>query len=278
MSLAPSAVRLFRIAVHVWLIVLIAGRIPVGECLWEVPVSPTLPRNGFFSFATDAFDTWLPRGSVWVAVPLLLVLAARELFRPHRWYAGVIIWIIYTSLMHRAWLAGSGGQQLMGILLFWSIFIDERTVGPERSVRSVLSVFGVWAVRLQLLLVYAATAAHKLTGTTWPDGTAVGIVATDASYHLGWLASFPAVCTALTWWLLAFTALFPLAVWWAPSRRAFLCMGVCFHLATALFLGIAAMGTAFLVAYTLWLDGTEAERCLRPFRKARARLPALISR
>lgn len=274
MTIAPASVRLFRLAVHLWLIVFLVLRIPAGEFLWVYPVSPTLPGNGFFSWATDAFDTWLPGGMVYVAVPLLLALAVRNLFRPARWYVGLLVWILYVSLMHRAWLAGSGGQQLMGVLLFWSIFIDERSLGPAPSFRSASSVLGVWAVRLQLLLVYAATAAHKATGTAWWDGTAVGVVATDAAYHLGGLAHLPWLCRAITWLLFAFMALFPVAVWWRPARRLVLAAGLVFHAATAVFLDIPEMGTAFLVAYALWLDADEAAHFLRPF----AQLAALRRR
>lgn len=264
MSIAPSSVRLFGLAVHLWLVVYLLTRLSAFEFLWAYPVSPVLPAHGLLSWTLDPL-AHLPEGAVYVAFPLALVLAVRGLFLPHRWYFAAVLWVLYVGLMQRAWLAGSAGQQFMGIVLFWSVFIGRDAAGAEPTPRHVLATFGVWALRLQLLLVYAAAAAHKLTGTTWLDGTAVGIVATDGTYDLGWLMAVPGASVLLTWLVLSGMLLFPLAVWWRPTRRIFLVMGALFHLATAVFLGIPEMGTAFLVAYALWLDEDEARHFLAPF-------------
>jgi hypothetical protein len=125
-----------------------------------------------------------------------------------------------------------------------------------------IATFAFWAARLQLLLAYAAAAAHKFTGTTWLDGSAMLRVANDPAFHLGFLAASPMVCALLTWATLAFMALFPLAVWWKPSRRAFLIIGVVFHLCTAAFMDIPQMGLAFIACYALWLNEAEAARIL----------------
>lgn len=253
-----APIKLFLALAHLWVIGFIVSLIPMGEWLWVHPVSPALPASGGLAYFNQAFDAWLPGDAVYIAVPVLLVLCVWNLFRAH-WLRSLLIWALFTSLMDRAWLAGSGGQQLMSILLFWSIFFPlERS---NSAWKQGVVLFAFWAARLQIVLVYAATAAHKWTGNTWTTGEAVRIVATDPTYHLGWLASFPMACSLLTWGLLFFMTLFPLAMWWSPSRRSFLLAGTLFHLSTSLFLDIPEMGLAFVASYALWLSPEEAE-CL----------------
>ena len=155
------------------------------------------------------------------------------------------------------WLASNGGIQLMENMLFWSSFLHIST-SPHPLI-STLSSAAFWIGRLQLLLAYAAAAAHKFTGTTWLDGSAMSLVVADPTFNLGWLSASPGLCSALTYATLAFMTLFPFALWWKPTRRAWLCIGVVFHLCTAVFMGIPQMGFAFIACYALWLNDEEAQ-------------------
>jgi hypothetical protein len=173
------------------------------------------------------------------------------------------VWSAFRILSHRTWLASSGGIQLMENMLLWSSLMS--------SSRTAIATFAFWAARLQLLLVYAAAAAHKFTGTTWLDGSAMLRVANDPAFHLGWLAATPALCTALTYLVLGWMALFPFAVWWDPSRRMSLVVGAVFHLLTAIFMDIPQMGLAFVACYAIWLKEDEASGITRAFSLTRSR-------
>ena len=81
--------------------------------------------------------------------------------------------MLFASLVHRAWLASSGGLLLMQNVLLWMVLMRARSSGPWSE---GLSALGLWAVRLQLCLAYLITGLHKLTGTAWIEGTAVGLV------------------------------------------------------------------------------------------------------
>jgi hypothetical protein len=166
--------------------------------------------------------------------------------------------LMFRSITHRMWLASNGGVQLMENMLLLIVFMG--AVGP-----SVIRSSAFWIARLQLLLVYAVTAAHKFTGSAWLDGSAFSAVARDPDFHLAWLSQSPLLCTALTFGTLGFMTLFPLAVWWSPARRIFLVIGVLFHLATGLFMDIPQMGLAFVVCYALWLKDEEVSALLGLF-------------
>lgn len=262
MALPWKSIKLFRAAIHLWVIGSLLSALPGAEWLWEYPVSPVLPAApGPFAFFTHAFTTWLPPEWTLIAVPVLLLVCVRNLLRPARWWSALLVWMLYTSLMNRAWMAGSGGQQLMSNLLFWLILLPDgsRPFAPN-GWRAVLGTSAFWILRLQLLLAYAATGLHKLTGTHWLDGTAMGIVATDPAYGPAWLADAPAIAMAMTWAVLLFQLTFPIAVWFRRTRVPCMVVGILFHLGTAFSLGIPEMAFAFIAAYPIWLNDDEAGR------------------
>lgn len=272
MGIPWNSVRLFRITVHLWLFVFVLSAVPSAEWLWDYPVSPELPApQGPFKSFTHAFSAWLP-GDIWLlAVPLLLALCVRNILRPARWWSALLVWMLYTSLMNRAWMAGSGGQQLISNLLFWLILLPDGTqVMRPNGWRAVLGTSAFWILRLQLLLAYAATGLHKLSGTYWLDGTAMGIVATDPAYGMAWLADVPWLATMSTWMVLVFQLTFPIAVWFKRPRIPWMVMGIVFHLGTAISLGIPEMALAFVAAYPIWLSDGEAQIVMR-FARIRSR-------
>ena len=272
MALLWNSIKLFRTAIHLWVIGYLLSALPEAEWLLEYPVSPALPAApGPFAFFTHAFTTWLPSEWTLVAVPVLLLVCVRNLLRPGRGWSALLVWMLYTSLMNRSWMAGSGGQQLMSNLLFWLIVVPDgsRPFAPN-GWSAVLGTSAFWILRLQLLLAYAATGLHKLTGTHWIDGTAMGIVATDPAYGPAWLVHAPALAMAMTWAVLLFQLTFPIAVWFRRTRVPWMVAGILFHLGTALSLGIPEMAFAFIAAYPIWLSDDEAARVARrmPWRRS----------
>jgi hypothetical protein len=199
------------------------------------------------------------------AVALLILLSIHGMLLKPRWWIALLIWVLYTSLMNRAWLAGSGGQQLMSNLLFWNILLSTSTGSMPASLRSFLSGTAFWIIRLQVILTYAVTAIHKLTGSLWLDGTAMGVVSSDPSFGPHWIADVPLLAMGLTGAVLLFQLSFPLAVWWTRTRYPWMIAGILFHLGTAWWMGIPEMGLAFIAAYAIWLDDELAGRIMERF-------------
>jgi len=257
--MSTATVRLFQRAVYVWVLGYILSALPLVEQLWEYPVSPPLPVPGFGSWFMNAFGSWLPGAlSVPGAALLIMFSAYGTLREAPRWMA-FVIWMLFASLTQRAWLASCGGSLLMNNVLLWMVFLRARPDGPLDRASSLL---GFWAIRIQLIFTYLVTGLHKLTGTTWLDGTAVGIVASDPQFGPAWLTTWPqGIIALITWSTLALQFAIPIVVWWRTPRYLAMGCAVLFHLATALYIDIPQMGLAFIACWVIWTDGELAARC-----------------
>lgn len=265
MTVQWTAVRLLQHAMLLWVIGFILSAYLGLDALNVMGLSPLYAPPGPLKFITHGLAL-LPDGIndivVLIAIPMLLMLCLRDLFRAPRWWSALVIWFLYTNLMNKAWLAGSGGQQLIANLLFWNIPLSWTI---SRKEHQVVAFSAFWILRLQVLLAYFATGLHKLTGSLWLEGKALGVVATDTAFGPEWLAGMPALSIALTWSVLVFQLTFPLAVWFRVTRNAWMLFGIAFHLGTAVWMDIPEMGAAFIVAYSIWCDERTVMR-LAPLR------------
>lgn len=240
------SIGLFQRAVYSWLALYLLAILLTGSAVWaNASVQLFRPDHGVWRFTTQWEVNRFSPGAMHL-LAALTILCTLLLIRRHRWWLGLIVWLLFRIITHRTWLASNGGIQLMENMLIWCALMGNGT-------HPFIGTTAFWIARLQLLLAYAAAAAHKFTGTAWLDGSAVMMVANDPGFSLGWLAGSPGLCTVLTYATLGFMTLFPLAIWWSPSRRVVLVIGVLFHLATAVFMGIPQMGLAFIACYALWL-------------------------
>lgn len=249
------SIRLFQCAVYAWLVVYLLAILFTGEAVWSnAPVQLFRPDHGVWRFTTRwdvaRFSPWMMHVIAVVALVIALIL-----IRGHRWWLGLAVWLLFRIITHRTWLASNGGVQLMENMLIWCALMG-------KSAHPFVSTTAFWVARLQLLVAYAGAAAHKFTGTSWLDGSAVMRVAQDPGFNLGWLSGSPTLCTGITYATLGFMTLFPFAVWWPPVRRWFLGIGVLFHLSTAIFMGIPQMGLAFIACYAIWLDEATASKAI----------------
>ncbi|HQX31743.1 MAG: hypothetical protein IPF95_17215 [Flavobacteriales bacterium] len=257
MNVQWTSVRFYEKAIHLWVLGFLLSALYSAEWLWLYPISPPLPVPGKLGWVTHFLSAKGSEGSVYLAVVLLVILSLYNLFRPFRWWSALVVWLCYTNLMDRAWMAGSGGQQLVANVLFWNIFLS---LGRENALHELASTSAFWMIRIQLILAYFVTGIYKLTGTSWLDGTAVGIAVSDSAFGPAWLADFSMITVLLTWSVLALQFLLPIAVWFCRTRVPILIIGAIFHIATALFMGIPEMAFAFIAVYAIWLSNDESER------------------
>ena len=268
--MGASNVRLFQCAVYMWLALYVLALVLSGEAIWtNAPVQLFKPEHGVLRYTTR-WDVNLLAPTVLVTICLVIMAISVLLMRRHRWWLGLVVWLLFRMITHRTWLASNGGIQLMENMLIWCALIGKGT-------HPFVGTTAFWIARLQLLLAYAAAAAHKFTGTAWLDGSAVMMVANDPGFSLGWLAGSPGLCAALTYATLGFMTLFPLAIWWSPSRKVILSIGVLFHLATAVFMGIPQMGLAFIVCYAIWLNEDTVQRFNRWLKRIRTTAQAVVT-
>jgi len=274
MSIPHNTVRLFGKALLLWVLGFTVSAWVGLDGFNTMLGSPAFLPRGSFTLVTHTL-LHLPAAWVGICAPIvaliLVLLCVHDLLRVSRWWTALLIWWSYINLMHVAWLAGSGGQHLISNLLFWNILLSLNA--SPNAVWPRLSAF--WIIRSQVLLAYLVTGLHKLGGTHWVDGTAMGIVATDAAFGPSWMAEVPLFAALVTWAVLLFQLTFPIAVWWPRTRIVWMLFGTVFHLGTALWMDIPEMAFAFLVGYTIWLSQTQVERLRswRPFKQQRSTAP-----
>jgi hypothetical protein len=251
-----SVTVLFVRVMHLWLAGFLLSCYPVFGKLWIDPVSPALSfPAGPISLLVDLSDS-MPSG-FWMLLPLIgVVIALLSAFgRVNVWFS-IVIWAIYVVLVSRGWMGSTGGQQLMAIMLLWSVPLSMRS-----HQRPLIVQAAAWAARMQLVLIYLSTFLHKLQGTDWLTGKAVGILASDPTFNLGWIQGFPAVAEILTYLGLVFQLGFAVGVWIPRMRIWVLLTGVLFHLFTAVAIEIPDMAFAFILSYTIWLSESELDKC-----------------
>ncbi|MCB0271562.1 MAG: HTTM domain-containing protein [Bdellovibrionales bacterium] len=125
----------------------------------------------------------------------------------------VLCWIFSVSITNRASVITYGGDVVLRMILFWSMFVP---LGLTYSVDAALSSqkykvqkyfsSGTFGLMIQFLFVYMFAALYKHDPVWIPEGTAIAytLELDQFATHLGiWLRQFPIVLKALTFGTLA---------------------------------------------------------------------------
>jgi hypothetical protein len=190
-----------------------------------------------------------------------------------RW-ATLITWALLVSLHTRHPLVLNGGDHLLRMLLFWSIFLptgmrfslDRRFSQPSSPPQAVFSV-ATAAIMLQLCLMYWVSAATKTdvqwTETRWALYYALNIDQISTSFAK-WLLGYPELLrwlTAATLWL----------EWWGPVllfipfytariRTLVILLFVGFHLGIGCCMELGLFPWICLVGWSVFLPGSVWDR------------------
>lgn len=257
-----------------------------------------LPRAALHALLRDPAGMWSLHAlsGAWqaqLALFALAALAALALLVGYRARAAAVLsWLLLISLHHRNPLIVTGADQVLRLLLFWSLFLPLDACWALR--RRPLELSRVCspasaALLLQVALVYLFSVLFKLRSDEWlaltavRDSFAVEGVATDWAR---WLLGFPRLLSVAAAATLAFESLAPVAPF-LPWRRdavriAFAFGAVGLHglgIGTTMRLGL--MPAVMTLAWVSFLPGVFWERLgLRAPHPARtapptARRPAL---
>jgi Vitamin K-dependent gamma-carboxylase len=158
---------------------------------------------------------------VFVLMALTLVAIAMMTVGYRTRLAAFVTWVLVTSLQTRTQIVLHGGDDLIRVLLFWCQFVPlgaafsvDRYLNPSREPadRSLLS-FGGAGLMLQLIFMYAFTAALKVHPVWVSEGSAIYYALSLEQFTdtLGqWLLNFPVAMRFLTFSTLLLEAVGPL--------------------------------------------------------------------
>ena len=192
----------------------------------------------FLTGSAEAQGAWL---LLLAAVGVAITLGWRT-----RWMKP-LAWVLVCSVQARSPLVLYGGDVLLRMLLFWSLFLPldgQAAVRPQAAPRRVLGLPAV-AYVLQVFLMYAVTLILK-DGPPWWNGTAVHMaLQVDIFTHDAGraLLAWPAVTAFLTWFTVVVEIVGTVLILspWGGWRLRVLVMAVfaAFHLGTAVTMAIA---------------------------------------
>jgi hypothetical protein len=212
-----------------------------GPSGWALPDSAVVPRIGALAevFSSDA--------RVYAALAVVGGAGALLVWGRAPRVAALAALIPYWLLFNRTDLYGDGGDNLIRILLVYSLLLSDprRRPGPMETWFHNL---GVVLVLAQACLVYLSSGLAKASGQGWLDGTAVFVAAQD-ELLFGDAARaalrVPAVAVAATYGVLLMEMWYPVAIF-SRMRRPFLVGVMVFHGLTVLEMGIVSFGVVMI--------------------------------
>jgi hypothetical protein len=229
---------------------------------------------GDFSIHTH-LGAWPTLVALLFAVQLAAALALCAGFRTRA--ATVLCWVLLASLhLRNPQLAYPGGDRILRLLLFWSMFLPlgarfawdarRRATPAPREIRSA----GSAALLLQIALVYWSNGLNKIQGEGWLEGDAL-------SYVLGitffggplapWLAGQHWLGAFGSWATIGFELLAPCFAF-VPWRNDWMRLGavaafVGFHVLLAGAFSIGSFPYVCIVAWLVFLPGVLWDRLSR---------------
>ncbi len=175
----------------------------------------------------------------------------------------VLIYFFTANLFVKGYLAFTGGEALMSLLLFYLIFIEDPTaksnrVGGTSFLQNVLNNTFYWIIIIQVMILYFFSTLYKLTDGHWLDGSAMMYIARVDAFSgesMRFLFSdSPTLSLIVTYLVLLYQGLFPVLVWIKPLKIQFLTVGIALHLGIAFGMGIFTFGIIMCLVYLLFLE------------------------
>ena len=267
----PRSLALFRVAIALALLSSLwvcAGN--VGAFYTDSGVLPRAAQIALYSDVPGLLSLHLLNGSAaaqWVLLAAAFGAALALLVGYRTRWATLISWVLLISLHNRNPMVLQGGDVLLRMMLFWSLFLPlharaslDALARPARNRKAEYPdapwvSTGTLAALLQVCIMYWFTAALK-TGDAWRvDGSAVGYALSidQMAKPLGrWLLGYPDLLRGLTFFTVALERFGPwlaLLPFWR-SRTFMVALFCAFHIGMGLCL---TLGIFTWIAPAAWL-------------------------
>jgi hypothetical protein len=207
------------------------------------------------------FSVWNSNGSTPFAIVMFLLTAALSLEFIHGKYrpqlVSIALWLAYLSLHNRNPLVLNGGDNVLRMLLFWSIFLP--TAPRETGQREFFGIASV-ALTVQMIGIYLSNGLTK-TGEAWTTTrTAIRDAfqmdqSTTAVGH--WLIQYNDLCEVLTRGTLLIEVFVPLLllipIFRDPLRYVIIGSFAVFHLGIALTMHLSGFSAVMIVGWVAFL-------------------------
>ncbi len=232
-------------------------------------ISIAVARASLEQRVPGAWSLAFLHGSPWWCGILLGILALSGIGLAIGWrskWLTLICWLLIVSIHYRNPFVLNGGDTLLRLLLFWSLWLPLGRVWSVDAHRKGEKTFhgevNVSPLILQICLMYWCSAIFK-THPVWREhGTALDHVAHLGSYTFSWaehLWRYPGLTKSLTfitlWLEQAGPALLFVSFWRGPIRTLLATAFISFHLGIAALMNIGLFPFVCAVAWLGLLPG-----------------------
>jgi hypothetical protein len=225
-------------------------------------VAPDAPRD---PYVWTIFRAWPDDRALLIGWLLLLVAAVAMMVGWHTRLASIVVCVLILSFQHRNPSAFNSGDVLIRIeALFLALAPSGAALSLDQRRRTgtfwSAQVRAPWTIRLlqiQLSVLYLASVRWKLSGTAWPEGTAVsyGLRLQDMLIVPApqWFIENPMLINIATWGALATELSIGVLVWNRRLRPWVLLAGVGMHASIMLTMGVGFFTPAVFVLYLAFI-------------------------
>lgn len=261
-----NTIRLFKSAVYAILMANTLFLLPVADKLWgpESFIMPLqVPDTPLYQLFFLLMEEWV-QPYYQVVIILQLVAGVVWFFGRLRWVCAMVFYLTTIILFTSAHLYVTGGHVFMKLILFYLLFIPDRT---DNSLKRIMANLFLLTCKIQLAIVYLFAGLFKLHGEYWLNGEALYYVLSlrEFSHPIlqDLLLNHPVLLKTGTWIGLAYQLTFPILIWFRKIKLPLLLFGVLFHLLVAFGFGLPDFGLFMIASYTMFISNQTAGSILK---------------
>jgi Vitamin K-dependent gamma-carboxylase len=234
-----------------------------------------VPRQPGDAFYWGVFAVFTGDRALLIGWSVLLVSSVALTIGWHSRLAALVVFALIVSFQHRdpwVWNSGDVAVRIEALILALSPCGAALSVDQVRSSGTFWSAQQrpQWAVRLlqvQMSLIYLASALSKISGATWPQGTAVSYALRLPDlvllYPPHWVTNSALLMNAATWGTLVAELSLALLVWNRRLRPWVLAAGVVMHTVIMCTIAVGFFTVAMLVLYLAFIPTETVQRLPR---------------
>lgn len=189
---------------------------------------------------------------VYAAFAFLLLACVALWFGWFTRIAAILIYILFTSFMHRMPLIGYGATQVLQIALFLSIFVDFKASKATWSLKQL---------QIQIAFVYLFAALEKINVTSWLRGTEIEHAAYSVVTYR-WMTpvlSNSIISMIFSYSTLVIELLFIFYIWRPQTRRWMLGITALMHVGVLLIMNVTYFTPLMLAVLTVFLTTEDVQ-------------------
>lgn len=218
------------------------------------------------------FEVW-PSDKFLVMGWIVLMLAAIALAAGwHSRIAAALVFVLVLSFDRRNPAIFNSGDMLVRVEAFLvalaptgaALSLDQRRRTGEFFSAQLRQRWALRLLQCQLSLIYLATVRAKLSGTTWPDGTAVAYALQLWDMLLlpvpDFIRTNALLMNIATWGTVLVETAIPILVWNRRMRPWVLAAGVLLHTGIMVTMAVGFFTPAMFVLYLAFIPSATAER------------------